>query len=75
MALSSSDFINLFRMSNTSGDRMMPFLCWARCLPKPEEVFSVMTVSKSCIKSSGCCIAGDFPVFWRKNKDFGVTGP
>ena len=57
---------------------MMPLLCWARCLTKTEEVVLVMTVSKSCIKSSGscaaCCIVGDFPVFWRKNEDFGVTG-
>ena len=56
---------------------MMPFLCWTRCLTKPEEVVLVMIVSKSSIKSSGSCaaycIAGDFPVVRRKIEDFGVT--
>ena len=51
---------------------MMPFLCWARCLTKPEEVVLVMTVYKSSVKSSGscaaCCIADDFPVFRKKNE-------
>ena len=43
IALSSSDFNNLLKMSYNSGERMIPLFWVARSFTKPEEVVLLMT--------------------------------
>lgn len=70
MALSSSDFISLFIMSNTSIDKSMAFLFWPRCFVKPDKVVLLSTDEVRSEASRGswaaCCIADNFPVVERK---------
>ena len=53
MVLSSSDFINLLSISNTSGDNRMVSLFWAKCLTKPDKVVVLITAVDRSVASRG----------------------
>ena len=66
VALSSSDFISLLRMSKTSGGRIIPCSLFASSFTSPEDVVLLMIEFVNSRKSYGSCdacyMANDFSV-------------
>ena len=76
VALSSSDFSNLFKMSHNLEEMMIPLFWVARSFTKPEEVVLLI---KDEVRSrfskwflDACCMAEDFPMQRSKNLQLGM---
>ena len=76
VALSSSDFSNLFKMSHNLGETMIPLFWVARSFTKPEEVVLLMMEEVRSRFSKwfcdACCMADDFPLQKLKNIQLGM---